>query len=268
MAGEIVGMLVVGSFAAARPTSVDVLGQWRWMTGRQGRLTDPAFSAYLRAVLATLVLDGAKIDCFERLLQRLAFLLAGSGQADELASEIQELRLQLEPARFVDRAWEVTRTMIDERSSQGHYSFAVAHDLRSLGLDRAPDQILVGLVRSAGENTDPVDDAIVRDSFQRHAVEIARSAGDAIAGKVGDHGVVVLLGSKGSPEVKKRNLVALANQIATTARRRFGFTLHFGASLRSSAAALSGAFQNALGAAESALTFGKRLAIASSGATI
>ena len=46
---------------------------------------DAEFEAYLRASLATLVLEGAQPAAFERLLVQLAALMSGQGRADAIA---------------------------------------------------------------------------------------------------------------------------------------------------------------------------------------
>src|SRR5258706_11266031 len=50
--------LVTGPFATRRPTSTDILEQWRTVTGRQGHPTDPEFAHYVAVTLSTLVLEG------------------------------------------------------------------------------------------------------------------------------------------------------------------------------------------------------------------
>jgi AraC-like DNA-binding protein len=261
MEGQFAAVLVVGSFAVARPTSADVLDRWHAMTGRQGHPTDPAFLAFLRATLSMPVLDGGRERALMRLVECLAELLASRGNADELANQAQALRLELEPTRFVDRVWEAARAMVDERSSQAHYAGARAFEMHRLGLERAPDQVLVGLARARAENVDPVDELVVRDALQRSAVELAHTAGDAIAGRVGDHGVVFLSAAKGSATDRKTRLFSLGAKAASLAERRFGLTLHFGAGLGSGAAPLSRTYQDALGAAESALTSNRKLVL-------
>jgi AraC-like DNA-binding protein len=262
MDGKVTAILVVGSFAVARPTSADVLERWRKMTGRKGHPADPAFLAYLRAILSIPVLDGGKAKPFERLLVCLAMLLGGEGQAGELANEAHGLRREVEQARFVERVWEAARTMVDERFAQGHYSAGQAHDLRLLGLHRAADHVLVGLATRGAKNLGPVEEVMAGDAFQRSAVELVCAAGDAIAGRVGDHGVTVLSAVKGSAAAKKQKLLALGKELAALAKRRFGLTLHLGASLGKGERPLDALYQDALGAAELALTSGQSLVIA------
>ena len=77
-------IVATGPFLTSRPTSVDVIGRWRWLTGRQGHPADPEFSRYLSMTLSTLVLDGALLSMFERFLSRFALLLAGDARAQVL----------------------------------------------------------------------------------------------------------------------------------------------------------------------------------------
>ncbi|HEV8246825.1 MAG TPA: hypothetical protein VGP93_13700, partial [Polyangiaceae bacterium] len=48
------GTLVVGPFVTARPTSDEVLTNWRTLTGKHGRMGDPEFARYLSIRLSTL----------------------------------------------------------------------------------------------------------------------------------------------------------------------------------------------------------------------
>jgi AraC-like DNA-binding protein len=257
---KVVAVLVAGPFAREKPDGVRILERWRSMTGRQGHLSDPQFSSYLRMTLRTLVLDGRKGALFEQLLVCLAKMIAGRGRADSLANEAHALRLELEPARFVDRTWEAVRSMIDERWSQSQYSASVNYDRYRLGLSRATDQVLVGLM-VAQTPLDPVEDLVQRDAFQRASVTMAHEMGDMVSGKLGDHGVVVLSARKGSATQKRKVLLAFASRAAAVARQKYGLSIHFGASSRSGSSLALRDYQAALGAAESALRQGTRIVI-------
>ena len=102
MRGKTVAILATGPFADARPTSAEILERWRWLTGRQGHPSDPEFAHYLAVTLSTLVLDGPYASIFERLMIRLARLMAGEGRAGEVLAEAEALRDKLEEARSVD----------------------------------------------------------------------------------------------------------------------------------------------------------------------
>jgi len=262
VSGKVVAVLVVGPFADERPSSASILERWRKLTGRQGHPSDPEFATYLRMTLSTLVLDGQKPQLFEQLLTRLAKLIAGEGPADELANQAHSLRLQIEPARFVDRMWEAVSTMIDERSSRAQYSAAIAYELVGLGLSRAADQVLVGLAINRAADPDPVGEAVRRDAFQRAAALLARNAGHMVAGRLGDHGVVFVSASRGSAEQRKKVILSFASRAATVARQRFALSLHFGASLARGSVLVAHGYQAALAAAESALTQGAKIVIA------
>jgi AraC-like DNA-binding protein len=257
-------ILVVGRFATARPTAADILLRWRRLTGRQGHPADPEFAAFLAATLSVLVLEGQRSTKFQKLLESLAQLMAGSENAGKIASESDALRLELEQARAVDRTWDAVATMLDERSTRIWASAHRAFELSLLGLSRMADHVLVGLAVSQRQNDDPVGEAVRRDLLQRRAVHLAASTGDAIAGKVGDHGIVFLSAAAGSAERKRRKLTSLAERAALMARRQFGQQLHFGAAAALGSAPLSHSYQAALGAAESALTEGTKLVMADS----
>jgi AraC-like DNA-binding protein len=260
--GRVATIMVVGPFLISRPSGADVVDRWRWLTGRQGHPADPEFAAYLRTTLDTLVLEGSKVRAFERLLTLLARLMAGEGRADAIANQADVLRRALEPARFTERMWKAARDMIDVQSSHVQHSASRHYDLNRMGLSVAPDQVLVGLFMRRGEEIDPVEELVQREAFQRESVELATKMGDMIAGQIGNHGVVFLLASRASSRQKKRKVSDFAEQVLSLGRKRFGLSVHFGASVPSRSTELHQSYQAALGAAELALTQGKRLIVA------
>jgi AraC-like DNA-binding protein len=258
---QVVAVLVTGPFALRRPTATDVLERWRELTRRQGDPADPEFNAYLTAALSVLVLDGDRMGSFEQLLECLVRLMAGEGDAAELMNRIEVLRSRLAGTRLADRAWDLMREIVDQRSVRNPHSGPRRNDLRDLGLSRDADHVLVGLTVSRTAGQDPVDEAIRRDGFQRGAVELARATGDVIAGRIGDHGVVFLSGCPGSAQRKRQKVRDLAERAAALARRHFRLATHFGASVWSQSIPLSRSYQAALAAAESALVAGTKLEI-------
>jgi AraC-like DNA-binding protein len=256
-----IATLVSGPFAKRRPTAPEILERWRAIAGRQGHPADPEFAAYLSAALNTLVLEGQHSRMFGELLSCFAALIAGEGRADELANRADALRVELEGLRFVDHVWHAVQEMVDDRSTRTWHSAARVYGLGQLGLPRATDHALVGLTVSRTSGVDPVDEAVRRDAFQRKTVELARTTGWAIAGRVGDHGVVLLSAASGSDQKKKQRLVDLSERTEELAHR-FGLSLHFGISATDPSAPLSRGYHAALGAAESALIQGKKLEFA------
>jgi AraC-like DNA-binding protein len=263
MQKKVVAILVSGPFALARPTSEDLLGRWKWLTGRAGHPADPEFAAYLSATLAMLVLDGGKVAVFQRLLECLARLMAGEGDAEKLANLSQSLRSEIELARFVDRTWDKVREIVDDRSSRGWRSVRINDaNLRYLGLPRTADGVLAGLIVGGSSGEDAVEEALRRDAFQRRSVELARSVGDAVAGRIGDHGVVFLSGTSGGAHRKKQRLADIAQRATALARKEFQLSLHFGAEVAVASESLSRTYQAALGAAETAVAQGTSFVMA------
>jgi len=252
-------ILVTGPFSTSRATSAEILERWRWLTGRQGHPGDPEFAYYLSITLSTLVLEGPHLVTYRRLLVSLARMMTADGRSGALEKEVEALCAELEPVRFVDRMWEGAQSMVDDRTTRVWSSPNYAPHLALLGIRRAPDLVLVGLVHGKRSSSDPVDEAVRRDAFQRACVEVARSTGEIVAGKVGDHGVTFLSAFAGSKERKRHRLEQLIDRVTLLGRKEYGLSLHFGSSAVSSAARLSATYQEALGAAESALSQGARL---------
>jgi AraC-like DNA-binding protein len=259
---QVTAVLVIGPFARARPTSARLLERWRALTGRQAHLADPEFALYLERTLSTLVLDPSALLGFERLLGCLAQLLAGEGDAGALMNQAEELVTRLEQIRLAERVWQAARTMVDDRFPRAWQNAGRAYTMQNLGLSRVADHLLVGLTVSRKAGADLIDEALRREAFQRASVYLGREIGDVITGQVGDHGVVFLSAAKGTAARKRQKLADLAERVSDLGRRRFGLSLHFGASVASGAEPLSRSYQAALGAAESALAQGTKMVIA------
>jgi two-component system response regulator YesN len=260
---SVVGTLVTGPFARARPTSEGILARWHALTGRRGHLGEPEFAAYVSTVLGTLVLDDARLERFERLLHCLSLLMAGRGDAAKLVNETEAIHVELSKVRLVERTWQAAREMIDERFTDRWQS--ERGNLSRLGLSRFPDQVLVGLNVGLALAPDPVDEVLRRDALQRRAVGLARSAGDVIAGQVGDHGIALLSSASGTRRQTNRKILDLAERTATVARRELDLSLHFGASHGAQREPLHLQYRSALAAAQSALGRRQRLVMAEAG---
>jgi AraC-like DNA-binding protein len=263
--GEFLGLLTTGPFATKRPTSESILAAWHSITGRQGHLADPGFSSYVSMSLSTLVLDQGRDVTFQRMLEQVAALIAGAGDAEEHVNEAERLLVELWPIRMVERTWSAVEIMLDERSGRELYSRWRAAELNAAGLSRAPDQVLAGLLVRSKADLDPVEEAVRRDAFRRAAVDLSRKVGEVAVGKVGDHGIVFLGAGSGTAQQRKNALRELAERAALLARQEFDLAVHFGAALASGNLSLIRTYQAALGAAESALTEGTRLVLSEPG---
>jgi AraC-like DNA-binding protein len=254
-------VLVAGPVATARPTSGDLLERWRWLTGAHGHAADPDFAYYVSAALSTLTLEGGAMHDLEHLLACIARLLGGAPNVDRIASEIALVRLRLSKARFAERMWEAARTMVDARTSRGWSSLARKGDWAAVGVKRLPAHAVVGLLLGRSD-ADPIDDLLRRDAFQRACAALADKRGRTVCGRVGDHGVVLLVDSGGPAARVRPMLVDLGVRTAGLAKR-FGLELHVGISRPDDGAPLPDRYQSALSAAERALSHGVALGHAS-----
>ena len=116
---KVIAVLVTGPFALKRPTAASILEGWHWLTGRRGRPADPEFAQYLAATLSTLVLEGDRADVFGQMLECLADLLAGAGDAEKVANRAEVLRGKLVDVRRIEESWTATQRLVDERVSRG-----------------------------------------------------------------------------------------------------------------------------------------------------
>jgi AraC-like DNA-binding protein len=156
--------------------------------------------------------------------------------------------------------------MLDQRTEREWHAPHSKAELAKVGLSRMPDLALLGLIRSQiGGESDPVGELVRRDAFQRACVALARESTETIAGRVGDHGVVFLTCSSENRSRARTRLERLAEKAARIARERFALSLHFGASALQGMAALGVRYEEALGAAEQALSLDRALVHATTG---
>jgi AraC-like DNA-binding protein len=264
--GTVHAVLVVGPIATARPTSLDILERWHVITGRHGHPSDPEFSHYLSVTLSTLLLEGEQLGHFRRMVESLASLCAGRGDARALASDASAYRERVEQTRMVDRMWEAARSMVDPRMSAAWLSPHRLDELRYLGVLELPQHALVGLSLGKRDEVDALEEILRRDAFQRACVDMARRTKNVICGRVADHGVVFLLAGTRSGARARVTLTDLGTRAAAMARRRFGLSLRLGMSVNTAGSPLSLRYEEALGAAERALSQGVPLVVAETGA--
>jgi AraC-like DNA-binding protein len=258
---KVVAILVVGSFSVQRRQASEIAARWRSMTGRKADLVDPGFTSYLSFTLSALLLEGRKLEAFDRALGCLALLMAGEKDAAMLANQVEALRVDLEECRFADRMWEATFGMIDDVVGARWHTAHRRKVREGLGLTRVGDNVLVALAVGRAPGKDPIDEAIRHDAFQRGACELARSIGEVTAGRVGEHGVVFLSGITGSARARERALHDLSERARSVARD-LDLTIHCGGAVSASSVPLSTRYQAALGAAEAALVRRSRMVIA------
>ena len=99
--------------------------------------------------------------------QVCAKLMAGEGASDALYREHVALRNVLLGARMAERMWDAAQAMVDERTSRSWASQNRAWQRRMLGVSGFPEQVVVGLFVNQDQSSDPVDELVRRDAFQR-----------------------------------------------------------------------------------------------------
>jgi AraC-like DNA-binding protein len=262
--GSIQQMLATGPFSRHRCTSSDILDRWRSLSGRHGHLSDPQFAHYVSMTLSTVVLDDKQLRAFRRLMVCFASLLAGRGDAEALAEEVERLKPELLEARFAEGMWDLARAMVDPRVEGIWASPYRTPRLAAIGVPRYPSRVVVGLVGGRQDEPDPLDALIRRDLFQRASVALARSRGETVCGRVGDHGVMFLVPAERSETKTRAKLIQLGERAAAIARREFQLDLHLGIGPVAGDAPLSAIYQAALAAGERAMSAGAMLMHASS----
>ncbi|HEV8247256.1 MAG TPA: AraC family transcriptional regulator [Polyangiaceae bacterium] len=257
---EVVAILTVGPFARSRATAAEIQERWRKLTGRPGHPSDPFFAGYLAATLATIVLDAAQTAALRRLLESWVSLAIQEGDPAGLANAIERDRVLLDAAHLVDRQWDTVREMIDERFTHVWQTHAITPNLVFYGLPRVPDGVLVGLAMSQSDASSALEEIVQRNALQRAVVDFVRRD-KVLAGRVGDHGIVLLAITKGSERQRMAQLGDLGFRVASWARRNFSVTLHFGTGEAPAHSTLATRYRIALAATQSALLQKKDLVV-------
>jgi len=257
-------VLVAGPFAIQYPTSADLIERWYRITRRRARLSDSNFQQYLSETMATLTLEGSLSTTFERMLSSIAALLGGVGSPAELAGEANTFRQSLLHARAAERMWEVSRSLVDDRTTHLWSMPIKRGHLATLGLTRPPEHALVGLLQGRDRELDSIDEALRRHAFQRAIVRLSYERSNVVCGSIGDHGVSLLVADVAATRARSE-LMDLARRASDIARR-FGFRLHAGIALAAPSQSLAVRHRAALAAAEKALSRGSALELAETGA--
>jgi AraC-like DNA-binding protein len=249
------GVLVAGPFSTQMPTSHQVHERWRRMASAQGRIQDHDFFQYLSMTLASLLLEGPHLESFQRLMTCFAGLIGGHGSPSALFRQAENWRSKLSDARAAERMWDVARSMVDDRTTRSWDAFSQLRSLSSFGLEQSPEHVIVGLTVGRSDEGDPLDGILRRYSFQKACANIARRSGGTICGRIGDHGVVFLVGQVGSRARGRSRLADIATR-ANVEARRFGLRLHTAVGHAAEPTRLPTLYRAALGAAEKALSRG------------
>jgi len=257
-------VLVAGPFAIQYPTSADLTERWYRITRKRARLSDPNFEQYLSETMATLTLEGPLAAAFERMLSSIAALLGGVGNPAALAREANTARRSLLQARAAERMWEVSRSLVDDRTTH-LWSLPIKRgQLAALGLARPPEHALVGLLRGRDGELDSIEEALRRHAFQRALVRLSYERGSVLCGSIGDHGVTLLVADVAA--TRARSVLLDLGRRASDMARRFGFRLHAGIALAAPSQSLAVRHRAALAAAEKALSRGSAMEVAETGA--
>jgi AraC-like DNA-binding protein len=148
--------------------------------------------------------------------------------------------------------WEAARAMVDERTARGWVSNDRTQELVRLGVSKTPQHVIVGLLLGRRDELDPIDDVLRRDAFQRACVELAKKRGGLVCGRIGGHGVALLVEDPARGRMRLRDVADRAADIA----KRFGLRLHSGICAEHASAVPSMRYRMALAAAEQALSKG------------
>ena len=177
------------------------------------------FARYALGRLSTVVFDDAQVEMFKKFGERLALLIAGQSDSQVLVPELEKMGKRLADATFASRMWEAARTMVDPNTARTWASPLLVDQLAELNLTRVPEQAMVALVTAQREDSDPVEELVRRDWFQRACLALARKRGNVACGQIGDYGVMFLLPRQRSAAKSRAEFLDLATEATGLARK-------------------------------------------------
>jgi AraC-like DNA-binding protein len=192
--GQVVGYLVCGPFLTEPPSANDIAAQWRALTGREARATDPEFSMYIKSVLDTLLLQGQRLDDFLDYLRSLARLIAGEGDSARALEHIETLYERSIRRHVGNKMWWIAEGLVDSHLYAFSASNMSSPDREDVGLTHLPTHVLAvtPLERSTAD-PDAIEDLIRVCSLQREFVRLAHSLPDVACGRMGERGAFFVI---------------------------------------------------------------------------
>jgi AraC-like DNA-binding protein len=187
--GEVAGYLVCGPLLTEAPTASGIAAQWRTLTAREARATDPEFSMYLKAVLDTLLLEGPLLDDFLDFMTSLAALVAGEMDPARGLLHVEALYERSIRRHIGNKMWWVAEGLVDRHL----YAFSASNmsipDRQDIGLEHLPTHVIAitPLERSASE-PDAIEELIRVYSLQRECVRLAHALPNVATGRLGERG--------------------------------------------------------------------------------
>jgi AraC-like DNA-binding protein len=150
-----------------------------------------------------------------------------------------------------ERTWLAAEGLVDPRTSRSWQSSHRFAFFGELGIDRLPTCALVGMLADDDSSvSDELEAYLKSDAVQRAAVRFAAAIPDALAGRVGRHGVFLLVPNEPRRARRASHLLALAERLQRALRREVGVRLTMGIAAASDSDALPLTFQRALAAAQ------------------
>jgi len=236
--GEVAGYLVCGPFLTEAPSASAIAAQWRALTGREARATDPEFSMYIKAVLDTLLLQGQRLADFLDFMRSLAAVIAGEDDAARALEHIEALYEQSIRRHIGNKMWWIAEGLIDSHL----YAFSASNmsmpDREDIGLGHLPTHVvaITPLERSAAD-PDAIEDLIRVCSLQRECVHLAHSLADVASGRMGERGAffVIYCDPSQSRVATRTQLRDLAAKIRAFAETECKVGIRMGVSSRATA---------------------------------
>ena len=220
--GEVAGYLVCGPFLTEAPSASAIAAQWKALTGREARATDPEFSMYIKAVLDTLLLQGQRLADFLDFMKNLGAVIAGENDAAQALEHIEALYEQSIRRHIGNKMWWIAEGLVDSHLYAFSASNMSSPDRHDIGLEHLPTHVvaITPLERSAAD-PNAIEDLIRVCSLQRECVRLAHSLADVASGRMGERGAFFVAycdpsQSRVKTRTQLRDLVAKIRAFAET----------------------------------------------------
>jgi AraC-like DNA-binding protein len=233
-ADGVLGFLVVGPFLEAQLDAGEIRKRYRRLTGRAPSASDANYELYLRIILETPILTGARRERFLSYVTGMAEVLAGRGDPSQAFEKLRRNWLESEQECFDHVMWETAARFVDRlenpvlRASFGH-----GGALEVLRLRHRPTDVIALVPDGRPASTDPTEWLVNARIFQRRVARYAHDTPGMLAGRLGDDGAFLLLRIPPTlSEARRRAQIARTVREMRELGARSGFALRAGVGSR------------------------------------
>jgi AraC-like DNA-binding protein len=227
-AGKVVGVLQSGPFLMQVPSEAEVLGNWNRLTGRTARAHDPDFSAYVRSLVRTPVLDAQLVGGLSELFSLFGGFLAGRLTGAEVGEPMARIQEEIFARRLWHRFW-VKWQVLEPTFFRfnGDPRTLMDWESKELGIRRFPSAVFAAKREGTGREW---ADWLAALAFLKESRRLARSLEETIAYPLNNYGALFLSSppAGAGPGESRRNLREKALALRAGLASAFGCKVWIG----------------------------------------